>query len=88
MNAATNTRAPINSDQNSSKQLPTWETITSFSETNLFHASKRSMPQDLHAIYLTHSVALRVSLGRGKHQGFPNILYISLRVYLMITADT
>ena len=62
--------------------------ITSFSETNLFQASKRSMPQDLHANYLTHSVALRVSLGRGKHQGFPNILYISLRVYLMITADT
>ena len=62
--------------------------ITSFSETNLFHASKRSMPQDLHANDLTHSLALRVSLGRGKHQGFPNILYICLRVYLMITADT
>ena len=62
--------------------------ITSFSETNLFHASKRSMPQDLHANDLTHSLALRVSLGRGKHQGFPNILCICLRVYLMITADT
>lgn len=49
--------------------------ITSFSEMNLFHASKRSMPQDLHASYLTHSVALRVSLEKGKHQGFPNFLY-------------
>ncbi len=75
MNAATNTRAPINSDQNSSKQLPILQRSLASAKRIYFHASKRWMPQDLHANYLTHSVALRVFLERGKHQGLPNILY-------------